>query len=113
MKLLETLGQAVQADSSPVKTPQESTHFADDSLGCDFGCVTCETLQVGPPSMANDVAGKRQACRAQLECTLVSDTYNVVAFPCLSGFFRLPQAGFDLAPKAAYTELFEIGRAHV
>ena len=23
------LGQAVQADSSPVKTPQESTHFAD------------------------------------------------------------------------------------
>ena len=29
MRLLETLGQAVQADSSPVKTPQENTHFAD------------------------------------------------------------------------------------
>ena len=30
MRLLETLGQAVQADSSPVKTPQENTHFADE-----------------------------------------------------------------------------------
>ena len=30
------LGQAVQADSSPVKTPQESTHFADVRLNIIF-----------------------------------------------------------------------------
>lgn len=64
--------------------------------------------------MTIDVAGQKTSlhcCRAQLECAwvsaLVSATYNVVAFlqVRISGFFRLP--GFDLALKAAHTELFD------
>ena len=43
MRLLETLGQAVQADSSPVKTPQEKTHFADEG---HFPKNSCTRLRI-------------------------------------------------------------------